>query len=90
VHQGKGVGQALLSFALDHLRQAGVAVVLTYGDINFYGRVGFAQVSEAVAAPPLSLTYPEGWLAQSLTDGPLVPLTGASRCVEALNDPALW
>jgi len=89
-HQGKGVGQALLAYAFDHLRREGVEVVLTYGDINFYGKVGFAQVSEAVAAPPLPLSYPEGWLAQSLTGETLVPLTGASRCVEALNDPALW
>lgn len=89
-HQGKGIGQRLLTFALNELRRKGVEVALTYGDINFYSRVGFEQVSAAVAQPPLPLSYPEGWLGQSLTSRPLDPLKGASSCVAALDDPALW
>lgn len=89
-HQGQGVGQKLLRFGLDELRQNDVDVALTYGDINFYSKVGFRQISEAVAPPPLPLGYPEGWLGQALTSLPLDPLKGASTCVEALNDPAIW
>jgi putative acetyltransferase len=88
--QGTGVGQALLSFALEQLRQSGVDVALTYGDINFYSKVGFTQIPQTTAQPPLPLQYPEGWLGQSLTDRPLDPLQGPSSCVGALNDPALW
>jgi putative acetyltransferase len=88
--QGKGLGQKLLHHALQQLRDAGVAVALTYGDINFYGRVGFRQIDETVAKAPLPLSFPEGWLAKSLTEAELTPLKGASTCVEALNDPALW
>ena len=88
--QGKGIGQKLLAFGLNHLRQNGVEVALTYGDINFYSRVGFQQITEAIARPPLPLHYPEGWLGQSLTGGALAPLRGPSSCVDALNDPALW
>ncbi len=88
--QGKGVGQALIKQGLTDLRAAGVDVVLTYGDINFYAKAGFAQISEEIARAPLPLDYPHGWLGQALIAGPLEPLRGASRCVEALNDPALW
>jgi predicted N-acetyltransferase YhbS len=88
--QGKGVGQSLLRFALSHLRGNGVDVALTYGDINFYSRVGFAQIYEDTARAPLPLSYPHGWLGQSLRVGPLEPLKGAASCVSALRDPSLW
>lgn len=89
-HQGTGVGQKLLRFALDLLAHHNVDVALTYGDINFYSRIGFEHISASDAKPPLPLTHPEGWLGQSLTDQPFDPLEGSSTCVEALNDPALW
>ena len=89
-HQGKGVGQKLLDFALGELRENGVDIALTYGDINFYAKVGFSQITVDTAQPPLPLTYPEGWLGQSLTGRVLAPLQGPSACVPALNDPALW
>jgi len=88
--QGKGVGQGLLRHALTVLRDAGEEVALTYGDIRFYSKSGFARISADMAQPPLPLTYPEGWLGQSLTDHPLRPLNGPSRCVEAFNNPAIW
>lgn len=87
---GKGIGQALINHGLNTLRENGVDVALTYGDFNFYSKVGFAQITEDIARPPLPLTYPEGWLGLSMTDGTLVPLSGPSTCVEALNDPAMW
>jgi predicted N-acetyltransferase YhbS len=88
--QGKGLGQKLLHHAFQKLRDAGVDVAVTYGDINFYGRVGYRQIDETVAKAPLPLSYPEGWLARSLTEAELTPLTGTSTCAPALNDPALW
>lgn len=88
--QGKGLGQRLMHHALDQLRDAGVDVALTYGDINFYSRVGYRQIDESVAQAPLPLSFPEGWLAQSLTKAGLAPMKGASTCAEALNDPVLW
>jgi predicted N-acetyltransferase YhbS len=89
-HQGTGLGQRLINYGLDKLRAVNVDTVLTYGDINFYAKSGFAQISVETAAPPLPLSYPHGWLGQSLTDQPLTPLRGASHCVEPLNNPAYW
>lgn len=88
--QGKGLGQALISHGFDQLRTRGVDVVLTYGDINFYAKSGFAQITVETAMPPLPLSYPHGWLGRSLTDQPLTPLKGASHCVEPLNNPVYW
>lgn len=88
--QGKGIGQKLIRFGLDRLEADGVHLAFTYGDPNFYRKVGFEPVSEDVIKAPLPLTYPEGWLGQSLTDEKLKPIAGGSQCVEALNKPELW
>lgn len=88
--QGKGLGQRLISHGLQALHGKGVDVALTYGDINFYSKVGFAQITEADAQPPLPLQYPEGWLGQALAETQFTPLTGPSRCVGPLDDPDHW
>lgn len=88
--QRKGVGEALISHGLDSLRRSGVDVAITYGDPSYYARVGFDCITEEVAAAPLPITQPEGWLAQSLTKKPLDPLRGAASCVAALNSPDYW
>ncbi|MEM9523549.1 MAG: N-acetyltransferase [Pseudomonadota bacterium] len=88
--QGKGVGRTLLNHGLTNLTENGVDVALTYGDVDFYAKVGFARITGGVASPPLPLKYPEAWLGQSLNDRPLDPLKGPSSCVAALNDPAYW
>jgi len=87
--QSKGVGQALLKYALAMLRDDGIDVAITYGDPAFYGKVGFLLLDEATASP-LPLSSPHGWIGQSLTDEPLHPLNGDCTCVAALNNPAIW
>ena len=89
-YQGKGIGQDLIKFGLDVLRDHGVELVFTYGDPNFYAKVGFGPISEGVAKAPLKLTYPEGWLAQSLVGDDIEPIPGDSHCVDALNSPEYW
>ncbi len=88
--QGRGIGQRLIAHGLDALRDSGADIAVTYGDPAFYGKTGFQPVSERQVPPPLPLSLPHGWLAQSLTNRPLSPLTGPAHCVPALNDPALW
>ncbi|MDE4134209.1 N-acetyltransferase [Phaeobacter sp. QD34_3] len=89
-HQGKGIGQDLLRHGLNQLKDRGVDVVLTYGDINFYSKVGFKQITERDAAAPLPLSYPHGWLGQSLRAPSLEPLIGPASCVSAFQNPDLW
>nr|WP_296749490.1 N-acetyltransferase [Thioalkalivibrio sp.] len=88
--QGKGIGQRLLTHGLTSLRSAGVDIVVTYGDPNYYAKVGFLPTREADAQAPFPLNHPEGWMAQPLTERVLAPLKGPSRCVEALNNPVFW
>ena len=66
-HQKKGIGQNLIKYGIDYLKQNNVELLITYGDPNFYSRVGFKQISEETIKAPLKLTYPEGWLALSLS-----------------------
>ena len=88
--QGMGIGQELLKYGLGQIRDEGVDVAVTYGDPAYYGKVGFAPITEVEARAPFTLRLPHGWLGQSLTDRPLEPLKGPSRCVAALDRPEFW
>jgi putative acetyltransferase len=89
-YQGKGIGQKLINFGINHLKENRVSIVFTYGDPNYYSKVGFKLITEKIAKAPLKLTYPEGWLAQSLVSDEVEPITGNSYCVEAFNKPEIW
>ena len=89
-YQGKGIGQKLINFGLNTLKKNGVELAFTYGDPSFYSKVGFSIIAEKVAKAPVKLTYPEGWLCQSLLSDEIKPIKGNSFCVEALNKPELW
>ncbi|MCI4662924.1 MAG: N-acetyltransferase [Neomegalonema sp.] len=88
--QQQGIGQALLSYGLDRLRQAQIDIVLTYGDPDYYRQVGFEPIPQTEAAAPYKLQYPHGWLGQSLTGHEWNALKGRPVCVPALNAPVFW
>jgi len=89
-HQGKGVGQALIKYGLNELKNRSVAVAITYGDPSFYSKVGFRSLPEIVIQAPLRLSMPEGWLGQSLTEQPIPTINERPTCVKEFNDPAYW
>lgn len=88
--QRTGIGQALILFGLEALRQDGVDYAITYGDPAYYSKVGFRQITEDFAPAPLDLSQPQGWLGQSLSEQDQPAFTGPSRCVAALNQQAYW
>jgi predicted N-acetyltransferase YhbS len=88
--QGEGIGQRLIIHALAQLRAEGTDIAVTYGDPAFYGKTGFAPVTEATLPAPMPLSQPHGWIAQSLSDAPLTPLAGPAICVPPFNSPELW
>lgn len=89
-HQGKGVGQKLINFGIERLRELGVELIFTYGDPNYYSRVGFEYVPQEVAEAPFKLAHPEGWLGQSLDGSSLERPLGQACCLEAFNNPQYW
>lgn len=89
-HQNNGVGQTLLRKSIAVLRDHGIDILMTYGDPNYYGKIGFLSVTEQVAPPPFPLSMPIGWIGQSLHDPEIVPLQGSCTCVSALSNPAIW
>jgi putative acetyltransferase len=89
-YQGKSIGQKLINFGIHHLKEMGVELVFTYGDPDFYSKVGFNQVIGKIAKAPFKLTQPEGWLGQSLVGDEIEPIAGDSYCVEAFNKPEYW
>jgi len=88
--QGKGLGQALINYGIEYLKLQGVKLVFTYGDPNFYSKVGFQQISEKQIQAPQPLSYPEGWLCQSLLKQAIPTVNGKTSCVAALNKPSYW
>ena len=88
--QGKGVGQALINYALTELKQQQVDVVVSYGDPAFYTKVGFQQVEESTLRSPMPLSMPQGWIAQSLTQQPIPSFTNKPNCVQQFVNPDLW
>lgn len=89
-HQGKGVARRLITHGLTTLAQAGVDLAFTYGDPGYYAQVGFRQITEAFAAAPYTLQYPEGWLGQALSSEHMQPVAGPCTCVGAFDDPQFW
>jgi len=89
-YQGKGIGQELINFGLNTLKEDDVELVFTYGDPDFYSKVGFIPITEKLVKAPFKLMYPEGWLGQSFVNDKIKPIIGESSCVEALNKSDLW
>lgn len=89
-HQRKGIGQNLIKFGIDNLKEKGVGLLFTYGDPDYYSKVGFSRITEKTARAPFKLSQPVGWLCQSLVGDEIRPIAGNSRCVEALSKPEYW
>ncbi len=90
LEQSKGLGQQLINFGIQQLKNHGVELVFTYGDPSFYSKVGFVKIGENVVKAPKKLTYPEGWLAQSLNNEDITSEAGVAKCVGALNKQEYW
>lgn len=89
-HQGRGVGQALISFGLRELKNRSAAVAVTYGNPAFYSKVGFQALSEDVIQAPLPLSMPEGWLGQSLSEETIPILRSRPVCVQEFDNFDFW
>lgn len=88
--QNRGVGQSLIHYGLSELKNRSVDVVIIYGDPSFYSKIGFQALSESTIQAPLTLSMPEGWLAQSLTSEPIPTIRQRPQCVDAFNNPVYW
>lgn len=89
-HQGKGVGQALISYGLRELKSRSASVVVTYGDPAFYSKTGFHSLSEDVIQAPHELSMPEGWLGQALSGQEIPVLRSRPACIQEFDNPAYW
>ena len=89
-HQGKGVGQALINFGLNELKNRSANIVITYGDPAFYSKLGFKPLSESIIQAPLTLSMPIGWQGLSIRNEPIPTISKQPRCVEEFNNPVYW
>lgn len=87
-NQKQGVGSQLVQYGLAQYKQAGIHDLYLYGDPNYYGRFGFAEVSTKNIEAPYPLSYPFGWQRLKLNEHQTI--SGKLTCVEALQKPELW
>ncbi len=88
--QKRGIGQKLINFGLQTLKEQGVELAVTYGDPSYYSKVGFEQITTEQIPAPFELSYPHGWIAQSLIGGEIKVTSEQSSCVEALAQAEYW
>lgn len=89
-HQARGVGTALVRSGLDRLVAMGAAVVLVYGDPDYYGRFGFDAAAARRYTAPYPLQHPFGWQALALREPAKSGAPASIACVPPLCDPVLW
>lgn len=86
----QGFGQDLIRFAHEEMKAQGVNLTMTYGDPNFYSKVGYQQITEDKIKAPLKLSFPEGWLVNPLDGVSNLEVEGSSTCIPELDDQGLW
>lgn len=88
--RNKHIGSNLINHAHSFLRNSGVQIIVTYSEIDFYPKVGYKPLSVDTIQTPLIVACPNCWIAISLKDSIIRPITGKSHCVEAINDFRYW
>ncbi|PMG98055.1 GNAT family N-acetyltransferase [Vibrio lentus] len=88
--QKRGIGQKLINFGLQALKEQGVELAVTYGDPSYYSRVGFEQITIEQIPVPFELSYPNGWLGQSLIGREIKVASQQSSCVKGLAHAEYW
>ena len=89
-YQGKGIGQSLIKYGLEEMKNLSVEVVVTYGDPSYYSKAGFQPLSESVIQAPLALSMPVGWQGCSLAGDAIPIINECPTCVKEFNDPIYW
>ena len=89
-YQKQGVGRKLINHGIDILTEAGVGVLLVYGDPEYYGRFGFNEEIGRLFVPPYPLEYPFGWTGMMLDRNATIDMPIDFECVAALSKPELW
>ncbi|MEM7708150.1 MAG: N-acetyltransferase [Pseudomonadota bacterium] len=88
--QRSGIGSQLVRYGMQHLTDAGVALVFVYGDPGYYGRFDFSSEVALTFEAPYPLQYPHGWQARVIDPEVELPSSCKLTCVTALSDPGLW
>ena len=65
--QRRGIGQALLSQAFEALRSECIQIVITYGDPNYYGRVGI-HANHRRSCPRAAAAQVTSWVDRTVSD----------------------
>lgn len=91
-HQNLKIGQQLIQHGLKNLASHGMDLVLSYGDPNYYQKVGFKPLDVKKITPPYPLSMPFGWIGQSLTKMDIddIHISEPPICVPAFCHANLW
>lgn len=91
-HQGRGLGTAVTTAALDAGRAAGVTLVTVLGHPGYYPRFGFRPLLPLGPTPPFPVdsAHADAWQVLDLRpEGGALPASQV-RCAAALMAPEMW
>lgn len=91
-YQDRGIGQKLINFGLEKLRQDGCQLVFVLGHPEYYPRCGFSPAGQqGFAAPyPIPEEHAGAWMVQQLCPVVIGQERGTVQCSEVLNAPEHW
>ena len=89
-HQRRQIGTQMIEYAIQYLNSHDASLLVTYGDPQYYNRLGFQGVSEQDLPPPFPLSQPEGWMYRGIKMNRIPVITGKALCVEPFNQRDLW
>ncbi len=89
-YQNKGIATKLIEKSKADLSEAGVDVLLVYGDPDLYGKFGFEGELAKQFIPPYPLEYECGWQVIRLSSKEIGKAKCHFGCVDALSDASLW
>jgi len=91
-YQAEGIGQKLINYGLEKLRQDGCQLVFVLGHPDYYPRCGFSPAGRLGFAAPYSIPdeHAGAWMVQQLCPGIIGIETGTVLCSKVLNAPEHW
>lgn len=90
VHQGKGIGRALIDRGCSALAARGVQLVFVLGDPRYYTRCGFQPAVPHALLAPYPIEPETAWMVRALEENLLGTVAGTVRCAQSLAAEHYW
>ncbi len=88
--QKKGMGKKIIRYGINYLKQNKVDILMTYGDPNYYSKLGFKKTKISLIPAPFKLSQPIGWLINKISSKKIPTFKKKPLCVLPFRNRKLW